>query len=153
MADGLKRDDAYFKGMAATRATRSRRMDPEEALQRSCIDFARVSVPHVVVFAVPNGGKRTKAEAGTLKAMGVLAGVYDLCVLLRQGGVGFIELKAPGKGTPSDRRSPEQIQFGIDADLWGAQLGCVDTIEDFERTLRAWLPHERFRTTMLRDGR
>lgn len=49
------------------------------------------------MFAIPNGGWRHKGEAGKLKAMGVKAGVSDICLPVRRGSwsVLFIELKRP----------------------------------------------------------
>lgn len=57
------------------------------------------------MFAVPNGGARSKATAGKLKAEGVRAGVPDYLLPLRRGQhVGLaIELKASG-----GRVEPEQ---------------------------------------------
>ena len=52
-----------------------------------------------LLFAVPNGRKRTAAEAGKLKAEGVKSGVPDVWLPVpRQGYHGLvIEMKAPGK--------------------------------------------------------
>ena len=49
------------------------------------------------MFAIPNGGSRHKAEAGKLRAMGVRAGVPDLCLPVRRGRFGglYIEMKRP----------------------------------------------------------
>lgn len=51
------------------------------------------------LFAIPNGGHRSKATAGKLKAEGVKAGVLDMLLPLgRSGFLGlWIEMKAPGK--------------------------------------------------------
>ena len=38
-----------------------------------------------VIFAVPNGGYRTKATAGRLKAEGVRSGVWDIFVPVQMG--------------------------------------------------------------------
>mgnify|MGYP001547995774 CR=1 FL=1 len=118
---------------------------PEQQLQIACVRLAAVIVPHVVLWATPNGGYRTKAEAGILKAMGAVQGVPDLCCVLPQGGIGFLELKAP-KG----KLSPAQIQFRERVEDWGALWAEIRTIEDFERTLRAWFPRERFLGTILK---
>lgn len=50
-----------------------------------------------LLFHIPNGGKRGKAEAARFKAMGVKAGVPDLLLPVPRGGFHglFIELKAP----------------------------------------------------------
>ena len=66
-----------------------------------------------LLFHIPNGGSRGKAEAGRFRAMGVKAGVPDLFLpVARQGMHGlFIELKRQ-KGS---RLSKEQK-------IWGSAL-------------------------------
>jgi len=56
-------------------------------------------------FAIPNGGKRSKREAGRLKAEGVKAGVSDIeCSLPTRRYVGlFIEMKSL-TGSASDEQ-------------------------------------------------
>jgi hypothetical protein len=64
-----------------------------------------------VMYAIPNGGARSKAAAGKLKAEGVRAGIPDICLPLRtvRYGALYIELKAPAEhGKPSGRVSKEQ---------------------------------------------
>lgn len=52
---------------------------------------------------IPNGGGRSKAEAGKLKAMGVKAGVPDLFLPVARGGYHglYIELKRETMGKAS----------------------------------------------------
>jgi hypothetical protein len=67
---------------------------PEQELQIDVAAHLDMCLPRDAVwFHVPNGGKRTKAEAGILKAMGVKAGVHDVWIFWR-GIVLAIELKA-----------------------------------------------------------
>ena len=47
-----------------------------------------------IVFHTPNGGSRDAREASNLKVQGVLAGVPDLCIVLPQGCVIWVEMKA-----------------------------------------------------------
>lgn len=77
------------------RGRRVRRSD-EEQLQRSIADYLRYAAPKAMWFAVPNGEHRSKATGGRLKAMGVRAGVPDLCFILKRGYAGFMELKVAG---------------------------------------------------------
>lgn len=55
-----------------------------------------------VIFAIPNGGTRNILEAKLLKATGVMAGVSDL-ILIIKNKIYFIELKAE-KGIQSDQQ-------------------------------------------------
>lgn len=57
-----------------------------------------------LLYHVPNGGSRNKAEAGRLRAEGVKAGVPDLCLPVPCGGYHglYIELKRQRGGRASD---------------------------------------------------
>ncbi|MEH6476668.1 MAG: hypothetical protein V7727_13330, partial [Sneathiella sp.] len=57
---------------------RSRRNQSEELLQRAVVEWLGWQYPMLLFFVVPNGGGRSKAEAGILKATGVKAGGADL---------------------------------------------------------------------------
>jgi hypothetical protein len=64
-----------------------------------------------LLFAIPNGGARSKATAGRLKAEGVLPGMPDVCLPSPQGLLGacYIELKRPkSPGKPAGVESPAQ---------------------------------------------
>lgn len=56
------------------------RIPTEHEEQRELVRWFRQSWPGVRIFAVPNGGARSKATAGRLKAEGVASGVPDLFV-------------------------------------------------------------------------
>ena len=53
----------------------------EDNLQKACVTWFRLQYPDIVIFAIPNGGKRNVIEASKLKATGVLPGVADLFVM------------------------------------------------------------------------
>lgn len=128
---------------------------PEEALHRACVSFLRAALPSPwIVFHVPNGGGRSKAEAGILKAMGALAGMPDLFVM----GPGdhdahgaptathiiAIEFKAPPKrlrsGGPSKARprlSPAQVARQADLGACGVPYLAIDDLADMVQALRA----------------
>jgi len=59
-------------------------------------------------YAVPNGGQRSKAVAGKLKAEGVEAGIYDYCLPIRRGACPGMYIEFMAKyNQPSDL----QVQF------------------------------------------
>ncbi|HET6631538.1 MAG TPA: VRR-NUC domain-containing protein [Rhodanobacteraceae bacterium] len=90
-------------------------------------------------FAVPNGGGRSKAEAGRLKAEGVTAGVPDICCALPRlcyHGL-WIELKRPPAPGAKGRVSPEQQAF-IDESLLLGYHAAVCHGEDEAWDLWLW---------------
>ncbi len=86
-----------------------RRADPEHQLQVEFTTWRRH--PAILkrypelrwAYAIPNGGKRSKATAGKLKAEGVEAGVFDYCLPVPAGGYAglYLEFKA-GKNTTTE---------------------------------------------------
>jgi hypothetical protein len=117
---------------AGARKTPQRRgLSGEDALQKSLVDFVRTVLPGVVVFAIPNGGKRTKAEAGILKATGVLAGVSDLEIWPDEIAPRslFVEVK-----TDAGKLSVEQRSFGRRAAARGHYFVVWRSIDDARKT-------------------
>lgn len=82
-----------------------KRSNPEALFQQQVVNTLRKQC--FLVFAVPNGGSRHKAEVKSLVRQGTMAGVSDLIIVL-PGKVYFIEMKrTDGKG----RQSKEQKAF------------------------------------------
>lgn len=106
---------------------------PEQDLQMAVARFLKLALPDLVWFAIPNGGYRTKAEAGIMKATGTRKGVPDLAFILPTGSVGFIELKA-AKG----RLSPDQIAFrdSLPPGAFWAEARSIIEVQDI---LERWL--------------
>ena len=74
----------------------TRRRQPEAAIQRAIVQHYRQrAAPGVFMFAVPNGGLRSKVEAAIMKATGTVAGVPDT-IWIKGGQVYALEVKAPG---------------------------------------------------------
>ena len=109
----------------------TRRNRPEEMLQRATASYLDLALPNDAVwFHPPNGGARSKAEAGIFKAMGVKAGVPDLIIIYR-GRVVAIELKGE-KG----RLSPAQKEMHAQLSLAGALVYTAMSVEHVEGFLR-----------------
>lgn len=64
--------------MAAKKSTNSLPSEHDE--QRGLVNWFRTQFPGVLIFAVPNGEKRSISVAKRLKAEGVVRGVPDLYV-------------------------------------------------------------------------
>jgi ribosomal protein S10 len=108
---------------------------PEEALQRSVVQWLRLKHPRLLWFAVPNQrGTRSLIENQILKGLGVRAGVADLVFILASGQAAFIELKAPG-----GKQSLAQEQFEMDATQTGALYEVCDNLDRVIETLHGWM--------------
>lgn len=97
----------------------------ESKIQQSAVMWFKLQFPHLVIFAVPNGGTRNKVEAAIMKSEGILAGVADL-VLVGMGKVVFVEMKTP-KGTQQDT----QKEFQRKVQRLGHEYHICRSIEDF----------------------
>jgi hypothetical protein len=76
----------------------------EHQEQAGFVQWFRAKWPRVLIFAIPNGGKRTISTARNLKLEGVVPGVPDL--FIPAWGI-WIEMKRQHGG----RLSPEQIEM------------------------------------------
>ena len=85
--------------------TSTGRQCPTEDVEQQCLmrwaEYQSGKYPQLaLLYHIPNGGKRGKAEAGRFRAMGVKSGVPDLCLPVPAGkwhGL-YIELKRQAGG-------------------------------------------------------
>lgn len=110
---------------------------PEQAIQRAAVQYLRLmeNLGELTFFHVPNGGRRSKVEAGIFKGLGVRAGVPDLVLLFPGGRTAFIELKAEG-----GRLSTSQRAFRNTVEYLGfpyAECRDLNAVELFVRELIA----------------
>jgi VRR-NUC domain len=97
----------------------------EAKRQAAIVEFVRWVAPQIVVWHVPNGGYRTKAEAARLRWVGVLAGVLDLTLALPEGRSAFWETK-----TPRGRLSDDQKAIIGRLQALGHSWAVVQSIDD-----------------------
>ena len=93
--------------MASTKITASEAVPSEHFEQRLLVQWFRRKWPDVRIFAIPNGGYRSRATAGRLKAEGVSPGVPDLFV--PAWGL-WIEMKR-GKGGSLSAEQKDFIKY------------------------------------------
>jgi len=105
----------------------------EEDLHKAIVGMIAANAsPDVIVFHVPNGGKRGKAEAGRLRGMGTLAGVPDL-IVLADGRAYGLEIK-----TDSGRMSPAQKAMARRFADAGIPYEVARSVEGARSHLRRW---------------
>ena len=79
----------------------------EHQLQVAVRDYLALNAkPDVFCFAVPNAARRSLRLGAAMKREGLMPGVADLCILLAQGRVAWLEMK-----THKGRQSIEQKGF------------------------------------------
>jgi hypothetical protein len=107
----MQRDSVVVR--PRSRTPREPRYEATEAQSQSALiewrDRLKGMYPDIgMLFHVPNGGKRDKAEAARLKKQGVTAGVADLFLMVAAGGYHglWIEMK-----TSVGRVEAEQHRF------------------------------------------
>lgn len=111
-----------------------RKFKPENALHLGVTNALRAGAPaDLLWFHVPNGGRMDPRRGWWLAQMGVLPGVADL-VLMREGRVLFLELKAPKSGVQSDA----QKAFEAAATEAGAEYAIARTIDEAVEIIREW---------------
>ena len=117
-------------------------MKGEAGLQSSCIEWFNLQFPKMklLLFAVPNGGRRNKIEAANLKRQGVRAGVADLILLFPKGGHGSlcIEMKYK-KGTQQDSQKDWQRV----EDAAGNKYVVCRSLNEFMKEVKNYLGIER----------
>jgi hypothetical protein len=115
---------------------RGRKMQPEQGFQAALVKLLPSILPRgCMFFAVPNGGFRTKAEAGILHGQGVRAGIPDLMFIYEGRAIG-LELKSD-RGHLSDNQRAMHIELG----MAGARVDVARNIgEALERLREMGIP-------------
>jgi hypothetical protein len=114
-------------------ASRRRDGNAEARIQAAIVEWIRLAAPSVLVFSVPNGGLRSKAEAARMRWTGLLAGAPDLTVIASNGRAHFLEVKAPGGSLSRDQRDVHGALTAL-----GTPPAIVRSINDVRRAFAAW---------------
>lgn len=114
----------------------------ESRIQQACVKWFRLQYAGLatLLFAVPNGGARSKAEASIMKAEGVTAGVADLLLLFPNGDYHglCIEMKT---GEKSSKQSPLQIEWMQKVRDVGYKYIVCHSFDDFAQAITEYLRH------------
>lgn len=109
--------------------------DNEHKEQVAFVKWFNDNFPSLIIFAVPNGHKRSVREGIKIKAEGGLKGTPDLAILLPNGKIVFIEMKDLNKKT-----SESQDDFIDKAETLGHTVlvgyGCTDASKKFIEYLK-----------------
>lgn len=106
----------------------------EHKIQVQLLDYLRFAArPEIYYFAIPNQGNRHILNASRMKAEGVRSGVADLCFMLPNGLVGWMEMKKPG-GQMSDT----QKAFRDRCLMLGHHWALAKSVDEALEALTKW---------------
>jgi hypothetical protein len=115
------------------------RNNAEASIQEEFFKLAPMyfpDLPDKLLFAVPNGGSRNKAEAANLKRQGVKRGISDVILQIpRKGYAGLcLEFK-----TPEGRQSDEQKEYQRQTESAGNKYVIVRSVGQALQTVKEYL--------------
>lgn len=112
----------------------------ESELQRACVQWFRLQYPKhaLLLFAVPNGGGRSRIESAIMHGEGVTPGVSDLILLEGRGGWGSlcIEMKTDSRNS---KQSAKQRAWQGAAEEYGNRYEVVRTFEQFRSVVNDYM--------------
>jgi hypothetical protein len=111
---------------------------PESDLQADCIKWFRYQYPalKMLLFAVPNGSKRTKSQQAILKKEGAISGVSDLILLVPNREFNCLCLEAKIK---PNIQSESQKDFEKAVTNFGNCYKIFYTFEEFRSIIIKYL--------------
>ena len=134
--------------------------EEEHNIQCACVRWFNLQWPQYrgLLFAVPNGGARSKATAGKLKAEGVVPGVADLILLVPKNTnpsiekYGTITLEIDGQipeiwyhalciemKTKTGRQSAEQGLWQLKVEQQGYKYAVCRSLDEFMSVVNGYL--------------
>ena len=111
----------------------------EGDIQKGCVEWFRLQYPKLskLLFAVPNGGKRTKIQGKNLKREGMVAGVADLILLVPSKGHNSLclEMKNGKKGS----QQQNQKEWQEVAEKYGNKYVILRSFDEFRNEINDYL--------------
>ena len=133
--------DELLRKARSGKPPRHARRDEEHHIQCACVRWFNLQYPQYRgrLFAVPNGGGRSKVEAARLVAEGVVAGVSDLILLLSNHDYGalLIEMKTSAKHSRQSQRQ-QWWQSLVTANDEYRYVVCR-SLDDFMREVKQYI--------------
>lgn len=116
----------------------------ESSEQIAVVEWFRTRLNHAgIIFAIPNGGKRSATTAAILKREGVLRGVADLEICWHNGATTWVEMKRQRGGKQSIEQKEFQQLMESRGDIYllcigadDAKLKIWDAYETVTRTVK-----------------
>ena len=110
----------------------------ESQIQHDCMTWFAMQYPKIekMIFAVPNGGKRTPKDGARMKYEGVKRGVADIILLIPKKGFASlcIEMK-----TPKGKQQDEQKEWQREAEKYHNKYVVCHSLAEFMKEVNTYL--------------
>lgn len=110
----------------------------ESIIQRQSVKWFNLQYPSIskLLFAIPNGGFRSKTEASIMKGEGVVSGVSDLILLYSNGIYNSLclEMKAPGGKQTENQKAWQRL-----AESHGNKYAICHSLDEFMNEVNGYI--------------
>ena len=110
----------------------------ESQIQHDCVRWFRLQYPSLalMLFAVPNGGKRDEKTGARMKYEGAISGVSDLILLIPKKGYASlcIEMKKP-----EGKQSKNQRKWQREAEKYRNKYAVCHSLQEFMNEVNSYL--------------
>lgn len=110
----------------------------ESQIQHDCLEWFRLQYPKLalLLFAVPNGGRRDAKTGARMKYEGVIRGVADLILLIPKKGYASlcIEMK-----TPEGKQKDEQRTWQRESEKYHNKYVVCRSLPEFMKAVNEYL--------------
>lgn len=106
----------------------------ESRIQQQCVSWFRLQFPKLslLLFAIPNGGARSRIEASIMKGEGVTAGVAD--IILLHPNTAYHALCIEFK-TPKGRQQDSQRKWQKAVESNGYKYAIIRSFNEFRELI------------------
>lgn len=111
----------------------------ESKIQQECVRWFRLQYPNLLIYAIPNGGKRGIITASIMKAEGVIAGAADVHIPIARGKYHslYIEMKSQ-----TGKQQPSQVEFQKKVESFGNAYMVCRSFDEFQATVTGYLSEQ-----------
>jgi hypothetical protein len=115
----------------------------ESKIQQACVKWFHAQYPNVVMFAIPNGGKRGIVTAKIMKGEGVMPGCPDLFIAHQGSPLSVETIGCPGlfieMKTPTGVLSKVQKEVHSKLEDAGYKVAVCRSLDEFMQTVNNYL--------------
>lgn len=132
----------YEEMIKLAKKPKARNNDREHQIQVACVEWFRLQYPKVamLLYAIPNGGRRDAVTGKKLKDEGVVRGVCDMN--LDVPNIHYHGLRIEMKAGSAGKQSKEQKEFQARVEGQGYKYILCRSFDDFRREVTIYMSNK-----------